>query len=137
VLLGLPGSISPSRHGRGGRGAAAVQVFDSDILTAGLYRGGRHYQDYLSDQAYLMQYWDDDGNEIMVDLLGRPYAESEEPPTGPYGADPAAFAPFAAGEADEPALAAVLAATEEMAEEQFHQLLHALHLTPFAGSLPA
>ncbi|MFG1608431.1 hypothetical protein [Actinoplanes sp. NPDC049265] len=111
--------------------AASFQVFDSDVLLAGLYRAGRHYHDYLSDQAYLMEYWEDDGTELMVDMLGRPYGPDDEPPTGPYGADVAAFLPFAAGPVDSDAVAAALTATTEMAEDQFHQLLHALNMRAF------
>ena len=108
--------------------AASFNVFDSDVMAIGLYRDGRNYHDYLSDQEYVAEAWDDDGNEIQVDFLGREYPEDAEPPTGPYGADPAAFAPLAAGEVDERALAAVLTGEYLFTEEQHGELLTALSI---------
>ncbi|WP_067504145.1 hypothetical protein [Actinoplanes sp. TFC3] len=41
------------------------------ILTT--VREGRAYHDYLSDQSYLEDGWDEDDNEIKFDCLGRIY----------------------------------------------------------------
>ncbi|WP_091672672.1 hypothetical protein [Micromonospora auratinigra] len=110
--------------------AASFVVFDSDVIVAVLYRGGRSYHDYLSDQAYLMEMWDDDDNEYLVDLLGRPYPPGAEPPTGAHGADADAFAPLGVAPVDRVALAAALAGPYAMAEEQHHAMLHALRVDP-------
>ena len=109
---------------------AAFQVFDSDILAALLFRAGAGIHEYLSEQAYLEPYWEEDGTEVQMDFLGRPYGLDEQPPTGPYGADPAMFAPLADGQADEPALAEALTGREPMADHRHHELLHALNLWP-------
>jgi len=113
-----------------GEHAAAFDVFDSDVLVAKLFRAGAEYHEYLSDQEFLAEMWDDDGNEIMVDMLGREYAAGAEPPSGPFGADPAAFRPFGVGEVDEDRLFAALRGPESMAEQQHHDILTALHLDP-------
>ncbi|BCJ55031.1 hypothetical protein Asp14428_65060 [Actinoplanes sp. NBRC 14428] len=110
--------------------AATFDVFDSDVIVAGVFRGGRSVHDYLSDQSYLAEAWDDDDNEILVDLLGRPYPPGTAPPDGPYGADAAAFAPLGVAPVDETALAAALRGPETMAERQHHAILHALNVTP-------
>lgn len=106
--------------------AASFTVFDSDVMAIGLYRDGRNYHDYLSDQEYVTEAWDDDDNEIQVDFLGREYPEDAEPPAGPYGADPVPFTPLAVGEVDERALAAVLTGEYLFTEEQHGELLTAL-----------
>ncbi|MFG1954127.1 hypothetical protein [Micromonospora sp. NPDC048830] len=110
--------------------AASFDVFDSDYIVAKLFRGGRGYHDYLSDQAYVIELWDEDDNEILLDPLGRPYPPNATPPTGAYGADPAAFAPLGIAPIDETALSAALRGPVHMAEKQHHAILHALNLDP-------
>jgi hypothetical protein len=110
--------------------AATFEVHDSDVLTSIIYRDGAAVHEYLSDQANLIEVWDDDGNELMYDLLGRSYRPGETPPAGPSGADPDAFAPLAVEPFDRAALAAALAGPESMADHQHHSILHALNVTP-------
>jgi hypothetical protein len=106
--------------------AASFNVFDSDVMAIGLYRDGRNYHDYLSDQEYVTEAWDDDENEIQVDFLGREYPEDATLPAGPYGADPAAFTPLAVGEVDERALTTVLTGEYLFTEEQHAEMLQLL-----------
>ncbi|MGC1211063.1 hypothetical protein [Micromonospora sp. IBHARD004] len=108
--------------------AASFDVFDSDVIVATLFRDGRSYHEYLSDQAYLVETWDDDDNEILFDLLGRPYPPGASPPSGAYGADPAAFAALGVGLVDESELGVALSRSGLRADEQHHAILHALHL---------
>ncbi|RLP81278.1 hypothetical protein EAD89_28965 [Micromonospora sp. BL4] len=108
--------------------AASFDVFDSDVLVALLFRDGSSYHEYLSDQAYLVETWDDDDNEILFDMLGRPYPPDATPPSGAYGADPAASAALGVAPVDEAALGVALGRSELRAEEQHHAVLHALNL---------
>ncbi|MET8838297.1 hypothetical protein ABZV78_30945 [Micromonospora sp. NPDC004540] len=108
--------------------AASFDVFDSDVMVATLFRDGRSYHEYLSDQAYLVETWDDDDNEILYDLLGRPYPPGASPPSGAYGADPAAFAGLGVAPIDEAELGVALSRAGLRAEEQHCAILHALNL---------
>ncbi|WP_018829950.1 hypothetical protein [Salinispora tropica] len=108
--------------------AASFDVFDSDVMVVKLFRDGRSYHEYLSDQAYLVELWDDDDNEILVDLLGRPYPPGLSAPSGAYGADPAMFAALGVEPIDEAQLDVALSRPELRAEEQHHAILHALNL---------
>jgi len=110
--------------------AATFEVFDSDVLTAAVYRDGGIVHEYLSDQAYLVEYWDDDGEMFLSDMLGNSYRPGETPPHGPAGADPDAFAPLGIEPLDRAALAAALNASASMADSLHHDILHALNLTP-------
>ncbi|KXK63568.1 hypothetical protein AWW66_02100 [Micromonospora rosaria] len=110
--------------------AAAFDVFDSDVVVARLFRDGRGYHDYLSEQSHHEEAWDDDDNEILFDMLGRPYPPGATLPTGPYGADPAAFVPLGVAPVDEVTLEAALAGPEPLAEVQHHRILRALNLRP-------
>lgn len=108
--------------------AASFDVFDSDVMVVKLFRDGHSYHEYLSDQAYLVETWDDDDNEILVDLLGRPYPAGVSPPSGAYGADPAVFAALGVAPVDEAELGIALSQSGVRAEEQHHAILHALNL---------
>ncbi|SIN40987.1 hypothetical protein [Micromonospora cremea] len=108
--------------------AASFDVFDSDVMVAKLFRDGRSYHEYLSDQAYLVETWDDDDNEILFDLLGRPYPPGASPPSGAYGADPAMFGALGVEPIDEAELGVALSRSGLRAEEQHHAILHALNL---------
>ncbi len=110
--------------------AASFNVFDSDVLVALLFRAGRGYHDYLSDQADLVEGWDDDDNEILYDMLGRPYLPDETPPAGPFGADPVAFVALGVGPVDKDALEAALSRPGGRAVERHHAVLHALNVDP-------
>ncbi|GIM88637.1 hypothetical protein [Paractinoplanes toevensis] len=110
--------------------AAAFEVFDSDVLSVTVFRRGTETHEYVSDQGFVVENWDDDGNEILTNLLGRSFAAGEELPTGPAGADPGAFAPLGVEPVDRAGLAAALTGPESMAEQQHHSILHALNLTP-------
>jgi hypothetical protein len=107
--------------------AATFSVFDSDVLVAMLFRDGAAYHEYLSDQAHLMETWDDDDNEIWYDMLARPYPPDATPPSGPFGADPAAFAPLGLAPVDEAALSSALLGPERNAVDQHHAIVHALN----------
>ncbi|SCF25631.1 hypothetical protein GA0074696_3831 [Micromonospora purpureochromogenes] len=108
--------------------AASFDVFDSDVMVAKLFRDGRSCHEYLSDQAYLVETWDDDDNEILFDLLGRPYPPGVSPSSGAYGADPAVFAALGVVPIDETELGVALSRSGLRAEEQHHAILHALNL---------
>ncbi|TDB73230.1 hypothetical protein [Micromonospora sp. KC723] len=108
--------------------AATFDVFDSDVMVIKLFRDGRSYHEYLSDQAYLIEIWDDDDNEILVDLLGRPYPPGVSPPSGAYGADPAVFAALSVAPIDDAELGAALRRSGLRAEEHHHAILHALNV---------
>lgn len=110
--------------------AATFEVHDSDVLTSAIYRNGAVIHEYLSNQAYLVEYWDDEGNEFLSDMLGRSYRPDETPPPGPAGADPDAFAPLGVEPLDRIALAAALNAPTFRADTLHHDILHALNLTP-------
>jgi len=110
--------------------AASFNVFDSDVLVAMLFREGTGVHEFLSNQAYLVEGWDDDDNEILYDMLGRPYPPEATPPAGPFGADPAAFVPLGVAPVDAAALGAVLGRTGIRADSQHHAILHALNLDP-------
>lgn len=110
--------------------AAAFDVLDSDVIVAKLYRNGECYHEYLSEQGYLTEMWDDDDNEFMVDMLGRSYPPEVTPPSGPLGADPAAFAPLGVEPIDRTDLGEALSGPEVMAEVQHHAILHALNIDP-------
>ncbi|WP_250029145.1 hypothetical protein [Paractinoplanes maris] len=110
--------------------AASFSVFGSDVLVAMLFRDGGAVHEYLSDQAYLVEGWDDDDNEILFDLLARPYLPGATPPSGPFGADPAAFLGLGVAPVDQTALGAALTRTEDGAVEQHHAILHALNVDP-------
>jgi hypothetical protein len=110
--------------------AATFEVHDSDVLTSAVYRNGGVIHEYLSDQAYLVEYWDDEGNELLSDMLGRSYRPGETPPHGPAGADPDAFAALGVEPLDHIALAAALNAPTLRADSLHHGILHALNLTP-------
>jgi hypothetical protein len=110
--------------------AATFEVHDSDVLTSAVYRNGAVIHQYLSDQAYLVEYWDDEGNELLSDMLGRSYRPSETPPHGPAGADPDAFVALGVEPLDRIALAAALNTPTLRADSLHHDILHALNLTP-------
>ncbi|MEU4160179.1 hypothetical protein [Actinoplanes sp. NPDC026670] len=108
---------------------ARFEVFDSDFLTAEIYSGGQARHEYHSDQGYVIEDFDEDGEELLVDRLGRVHRDFGDVVHGPYGADPSAFAPLGLGEIDLAALGAVLSG-EARAEDRHHELLHLLNLTP-------
>jgi hypothetical protein len=111
--------------------AATFEVFDSDVLTSAVYRNGALVHEYLSDQAYLNPFWDDEGNELWYDMLGRSYRPGETPPPGPAGADPEMFTALGVEPLDRVALAAALnTPTRGRADSRHHDILHALNLTP-------
>ena len=109
--------------------SARFEVFDSDFLSVEIYHGGRPRHEYHSDQGYVIEDFDDDGEELLVDRLGRVYRDFDEVTHGPYGDDPSAFAPLGLGAVDLDALGAVLRG-EARAEERHHEILHLLNLTP-------
>jgi hypothetical protein len=113
--------------------AASFSVFDSDVLVAMLFRGGAAYHEFLSDQSFLMEGWDDDDNEVLYDMLGRPYLPDDTPPTGSFGADAAAFAPLGIAPVDEGELGAALRRAARDAVEWHHAIVHALN---FADARP-
>jgi hypothetical protein len=108
--------------------AAAFQVFDSDVLVAHIFRDGRPHHEYLSDQGFVVEMWDDDDNELLVDPLGREYRPGEEPSSGAFGADPAAFLPLGVGDIDATRLGEALRGPEMMANHQHHVILEILNL---------
>ena len=108
--------------------AASFDVFDSDILVVKLFRDGHSYHGYVSDQAYLVETWDDDDNEVLLDLLGRPYPPGVRPPSGAYGAHPAVFAALGVAPVDEAELGSALNRSGVRGDEQHHAILHALNL---------
>ena len=108
--------------------AVSFNVFDSIVMTARLFRGGECHHEYLSDQTFLTEVWDDDDNEMWFDMLGREYPPGATPSPGAYGADPGAFAALGVAPVDEEALGAVLNHPRLRAEERHHDMLDALNL---------
>jgi hypothetical protein len=110
--------------------AAAFQVHDSDALTAQLFRDGEQFHSYLSNRAVLMEWYDDDDNEILINLLGEPWTGDEPPPEEAIGGNADLFAPLGAGEIDLDALGRSLVDTKQFAERQHAAILRALNLRP-------
>ncbi|GAA0462158.1 hypothetical protein Aca07nite_24960 [Actinoplanes capillaceus] len=115
---------------RAGEYAARFEMYDSDALLVEILHRGATVHDYVSELRFVIEDWDDDDNEILVDLRGNVYHDLEEVPRGPYGADPSAFAPLGVGTVDMAGLDAALRRPQLMAESQHHDAMHALNVDP-------
>lgn len=84
-------------------------LYDSDLLSFYVYRGGECVHEYQSEMAYLGTSFEDDDGEMKVELGGVLYASDDESlPSGPCGADPEVFATFGTGHVDRDRLGALL-----------------------------
>jgi hypothetical protein len=115
-----------SRHGY----AATFEVLDSDALAATIYRNGKNVHEYVSNQAVLIETQDENGEEIVLDMLWNSHPADYTPPRGPAGADPDAFAPLGIEPIDRAELAEALNDWTTMGDSVHHAVLHALNLEP-------
>ncbi|SHL20415.1 hypothetical protein [Actinacidiphila paucisporea] len=84
-------------------------LYDSDLLSLYVYRGGECVHEYQSEMAYLGTPFEDDDGEMKVELGGVLHdSEDASPPSGPGGADPEVIAPFGTGDVDFDRLGALL-----------------------------
>ncbi|MFI0937446.1 hypothetical protein [Streptomyces sp. NPDC021020] len=84
-------------------------LYDSDLLSLYVYRGGDCVHEYQSEMAYLGTSFEDEDGEMKVELGGVLYASDDESlPTGPCGADPEVFSAFGTGHVDHGQLGALL-----------------------------
>lgn len=114
-----------------GCGVLAHGVYDSDVLTLWVYRDGERVHRYVSEVGALGEVYEDHDGLMKVELDGVVYLESDPGrPSGPVGADPEAFLPFASGGADAEAITAALASGGYGgdAEGRHRALLRALNL---------
>lgn len=122
---------------RTGCPAVSFVIFDSDVMSASIFTEGREVHGYVSDRSFVDVFRDDDGTEYLAGFDGTRYPAGSTPPTGPGGADPAAFAPLGVGEVDPARLGAALrgevpldGAPRLFAERQHWEILAALNLDP-------
>jgi hypothetical protein len=115
----------------------AHSLYDSDLLSLYVYRGGECVHEYQSEMAYLGTPFEDDDGEMKVELGGVLYDPDDESlPSGPCGADPEAFASFGTGDVDLDRLGALLRGEgldkdEQMFAESRHwAVAQALNLQP-------
>ncbi|CAG7642566.1 hypothetical protein [Actinacidiphila bryophytorum] len=113
-------------------------LYDSDLLSLYVYRGGECLHEYQSETAFLGTPYEDDG-EMKVELGGVLYdAEDPSLPSGPRGADPEVFAPFGSGDVDLDRLGALLRGEgldedeQIFAESRHWAVAEALNLQPAA-----
>jgi hypothetical protein len=114
-------------------------LYDSDLLSLYVYRGGECVHEYQSEMAYLGTPFEDDDGQLKVTLGGVVYdSEGESLPSGPCGADPEVFASFGNGDVDLDRLGALLRGEDLDEDEQvFAESRHwavaeALNLQPAA-----
>lgn len=114
-------------------------LYDSDLLSLYVYRGGECVHEYQSEMAYLGTPFEDDDGEMKIRLGGALYdSEDESLPSGPCGADPEVFASFGTGDVDLDRLGALLRGEDLDEDEQvFAERRHwavakALNLKPAA-----
>lgn len=114
-------------------------LFDSDLLSLYVYRGGESVHEYQSDVAYLGQPFEDADGEMKVKFGGVLYdSDDESLPSGPCGADPEVFAPFGAGDVDLDRFGALLRGDgldedqQVFAESRHWAVAEALNLQPTA-----
>ncbi|MFI0894842.1 hypothetical protein [Streptomyces sp. NPDC020983] len=76
-------------------------VYDSDLLSLYVYRGGECVHEYHSDTAFLGTAFEDDDGEMKL-LSEGVLHDLDDPalPSGPRGAEPDVFAPFGTGDVD-------------------------------------
>jgi hypothetical protein len=90
-------------------GVLAHGVYDSDVLTLWVYRDGTRVHRYVSEAGALGEVFEDRDGLMKVKVDGVVYAESDPArPSGPIGADPREFLPFAFGRAGVDQVAAAL-----------------------------
>ncbi|WP_433890823.1 hypothetical protein [Streptomyces sp. CA-111067] len=94
-------------------------VFDSDLLSLYVYRGGESVHVYHSEMGYLGQPFEDEHGVMKIEFDDVLY-DADDPalPIGPRGADPAAFAPFGTGTVDLARLGALLRGENLTEDEQ-------------------
>ncbi|MET7403789.1 hypothetical protein ABZS66_61000 [Dactylosporangium sp. NPDC005572] len=117
---------------RTGRPAFTTFVFDSDVVECRMYAGGARVHRYVSDIGMLVETFEDEDGVFRSVLDGRVLADGESP-SGPIGADPLWFMPFAIGEVDPEDVRAALLARKEytFAEEHHDAILNSLGLPSY------
>jgi hypothetical protein len=115
----------------------AHSLYDSDLLSLYVYRGGECVHEYQSEMAYLGTPFEDDDGEMKVELGGVLYDPDDESlPSGPGGADPEVFVPFGTGDVDLDRLGALLRGEgldedeQVFAESRHWAVAQALNLQP-------
>lgn len=84
-------------------------LYDSDLLSLYVYRGGDCVHEYQSEMAYLGTPFEDEDGEMKVELGGVLHdSDDESLPSGHCGADPEVFASFGTGNVDLDQLGALL-----------------------------
>ncbi|GAB3854324.1 hypothetical protein ACFPIJ_61110 [Dactylosporangium cerinum] len=112
-------------------------VFDSDVITCWVYHDGRPTHRYVSDLAMIIEPFEDDDGVFRSQLDGRVIPDGEPLPSGPLGADPTAFTPFAVGAPDLDRIVAALLGSRDRdghvwAEWQHQAIIESLGLPPAA-----
>jgi hypothetical protein len=117
------------------RPVLATYVFDSDVVQCVVYRDGASVHRYVSDQAMLVQWFEDDDGQFKPMIDGVVYPADHVLPSGALGAEPDAFVPFAVQPADPDRIGAALRGEVDhsdlpflMAERQHREILAALGL---------
>lgn len=112
-------------------------LYDSDLLSLYVYRGGECVHEYQSDRAFLGTPFEDEDNEMKVELGGVLYDPDDESlPSGPCGADPEVFVPFGTGDVAIDRLGALLRGEgldedeQAFAESRHWAVAEALNLQP-------
>ncbi|WP_433612042.1 hypothetical protein ACQP2P_00120 [Dactylosporangium sp. CA-139114] len=105
------------------------EVFDSDVVLCSVYEDGRPTHRYVSELEMIVEWFEDSDGEFKARLDGK-VLPPDQLPKGALGADAAAFAPFAVGDADLGAIDAALRNVDgsSSAEEQHEAILRALGL---------
>ncbi|MEV0564883.1 hypothetical protein [Dactylosporangium sp. NPDC050588] len=76
------------------------EVSDSDLVVCLVYRDGHRVHRYVSKVQMAVEWFEDDDGRFRAELDGEVLPDGAPVPQGPAGADPAAFAVFAADVAD-------------------------------------
>lgn len=117
----------------------AHSLYDSDLLSLYVYRGGECRHTYHSDTAYLVSAFEDDDGVMKAEWDGKLF-DLDDPslPSGPCGADPDVFLPFGTGQVDRDRLGAQLRGDgleqdeKLFAEERHWVIAETLNLQPAA-----